>query len=148
MIESRIVEAITTFARDIGVQWGGKGSMDAAHGNPTGFNFPNCVGVTGGPSMPTTPSGQRQFSREPARATTGGGGGAIGFTFGSLSKALNLDLVLSALESTGEGKIISSPRVSALDNKEAKVQQGSFHPVPVRIGRRAPRSSSLMRCSS
>jgi type IV pilus assembly protein PilQ len=37
---------------------------------------------------------------------------------------LNLDLILSALESTGEGKIISTPRVSALDNKEAKKEQG------------------------
>ena len=123
MIESRIVEAITTFARDIGVQWGGKGSMDAAHGNSTGFNFPNSVGVTGGPGSPTTPSGNGNFLVN-LPANTAGSGGSIGFTFGSLSKAINLDLVLSALESTGEGKIISSPRVSALDNKEARVQQG------------------------
>jgi type IV pilus assembly protein PilQ len=60
----------------------------------------------------------------PAAAGAGTGGGAVGFTFGSIGKALNLDLVLSALESTGEGKIISSPRVSALDNKEAKIEQG------------------------
>ncbi|OGW38312.1 MAG: hypothetical protein A2010_17960 [Nitrospirae bacterium GWD2_57_9] len=32
--------------------------------------------------------------------------------------------MLSALESTGEGKVISTPRVSALDNKEAKIEQG------------------------
>jgi type IV pilus assembly protein PilQ len=37
---------------------------------------------------------------------------------------LNLDLILSALEATGEGKVISTPRVSALDNKEAKIEQG------------------------
>jgi type IV pilus assembly protein PilQ len=123
MIESRIVEAITTFARDIGVQWGGKGSMDAAHGNPTGFSFPNSIGVTGGPSFPQTASGVGNYLVN-LPANTGGSGGSIGFTFGSLSKAINLDLVLSALESTGEGKIISSPRVSALDNKEARVQQG------------------------
>jgi type IV pilus assembly protein PilQ len=60
----------------------------------------------------------------PAPAGTQTGGGAIAFSFGSLSKALNLDLVLSALESTGEGKVISTPRVSALDNKEAKIEQG------------------------
>ena len=127
MIESRIVEAITTFARDIGVQWGGKGSMDAAHGNPTGFNFPNSVGVTGAYTMPTTPSGNGNFLVN-LPANTGGSGGGIGFSFGSLSKNINLDLVLTALESTGEGKIISSPRVSALDNKEAKVQQGMSIP--------------------
>jgi type IV pilus assembly protein PilQ len=125
MIEARIVEASVTFSRQIGVQWGGNFSADAAHGNPTGLVFPNTVGVTGGPSMGATPSGNGNFIvNMPAAAGAGTGGGAIGFSFGSISKALNLDLVLSALESTGEGKVISSPKVSALDNKEAKIEQG------------------------
>lgn len=125
MIEARIVEASLTFSRQLGVQWGGNFKADAAHGNPTGVTFPNSIGVTGGPTMGSVPSGNGNFVvNMPAAAGAGTGGGAIGFTFGSLSKALNLDLVLSALESTGEGKIISSPRVSALDNKEAKIEQG------------------------
>ncbi len=129
MIEARIVEASVTFSRQIGVQWGGTFSADAAHGNPTGLQFPNTIGITGGPSMGTTPSGNGNFIvNMPAAAGAGTGGGAIGFTFGSLSKAVNLDLVLSALESTGEGKIISSPKVSALDNKEAKIEQGQSVP--------------------
>ncbi len=75
--------------------------------------------------MGATPSGNGNFLvNMPAPAGVGTGGGAIGFSFGSISKALNLDLVLSALESTGEGKVISTPRVSALDNKEAKIEQG------------------------
>ncbi len=125
MIEARIVEASLTFSRQLGVQWGATGSFDASHGNPTGLTFPNSVGITGGPTMGTTPSGNGNFLvNNPAPAGASTGGGAIGFQFGSISKALNLDLVLSALESTGEGKVISSPRVSALDNKEAKIEQG------------------------
>jgi len=125
MIEARIVEASLTFSRQLGVQWGGNFNANAAHGNPTGLSFPNSIGVTGGPSMGTTPSGNGNFLvNMPAAAGAGTGGGAIGFQFGSLSKALNLDLVLSALESTGEGKIISQPKISALDNKEAKIEQG------------------------
>jgi type IV pilus secretin PilQ/predicted competence protein len=125
MIEARIVEASLTFNRSLGVQWGGSSTSDAAHGNPLGVTFPNSVGITGGPSMGATPSGSgNYFVNMPAAAGAGTGGGAIGFTFGSLSKSLNLDLVLSALESTGEGKVISTPRVSALDNKEAKIEQG------------------------
>jgi type IV pilus assembly protein PilQ len=125
MIEARIVEASLTFSRSLGVQWGGTAKADAAHGNPTGLNFPSSVGITGGPTMGATPSGSGNFFvNMPAAAGAGTGGGAIGFTFGSISKSLNLDLVLSALESTGEGKIISTPRVSALDNKEAKIEQG------------------------
>jgi type IV pilus secretin PilQ/predicted competence protein len=125
MIEARIVEASLTFNRSLGVQWGGNFKASAATGNPTGLQFPNSIGVTGGPSMGVVPSGQGNFfvnMPSPAGASTGGG--AVGFTFGSLSKAFNLDLVLSALESTGEGKVISTPRVSALDNKEAKIEQG------------------------
>ncbi len=125
MIEARIVEASLNFNRSLGVQWGGNFTADAAHGNPTSLVFPNNVGVTGGPTMGSTPSGNGNFLvNMPAPAGAGTGGGAIGFTFGSLSRALNLDLVLSALESTGEGKVISTPRVSALDNKEAKIEQG------------------------
>jgi len=125
MIEARIVEASLTFSRQLGVQWGGSFKADAAHGNPTGLTFPNSIGVTGGSTMGATPSGTGNFLvNMPAPAGVGTGGGAIGFQFGSISKALNLDLVLTALESTGEGRVISSPRVSALDNKEAKIEQG------------------------
>jgi type IV pilus assembly protein PilQ len=125
MIEARIVEASLNFNRTLGVQWGGNFNAGAGTGNPTGLQFPNSVGVTGGPTMGVVPSGQGNFFvNMPAPAGAGTGGGAIGFTFGSLSKTLNLDLVLSALESTGEGKVISTPRVSALDNKEAKIEQG------------------------
>lgn len=123
MIEARIVEASLNFNRSIGVQWGGTGSMSAATGNPTGLSFPSSIGVTGGPSMSATPSGSGNFFVN-LPSPEGSSVGAVGISFGSLSKALNLDLVLSALESTGEGKVISQPRVSALDNKEAKIEQG------------------------
>lgn len=128
MIEARIVQANTNFVRDLGVQWGGKFTADAAHGNATGLTFPNSVTVTGGPSMEVTPSGSGNFFVNLPAAAGPGAGGAIGFTFGSLTKSLNLDLVLSAMESSGEGKIISTPRVSALDNKEAKIEQGESIP--------------------
>ncbi len=125
MIEARIVEASLTFNRSLGVQWGGTFNASAATGNPTGLKFPNSIGMTGGPTMGAVPSGNgNYFVNMPAPAGANTGGGALGFQFGSLSKALNLDLVLSALESTGEGKVISTPRVSALDNKEAKIEQG------------------------
>lgn len=125
LIEARIVEASLNFNRSIGVQWGGTATASAATGNPTGLSFPSSVTMTGGPTMGLTPSGSgNYFVNIPAPAGTASGGAAVGIAFGSLSGALNLDLVLSALETTGEGKVISSPRVSALDNKEAKIEQG------------------------
>ncbi len=124
MIEARIVEATLSFSREIGVQWGGTATADAAHGNATGLQFPNSVAMTGSSALGTTPSGSGSFFVNMPAAVIPGTGGAVGFTFGALNKALNLDLILSALESTGEGKILSQPRVSALDNKEAKITQG------------------------
>jgi type IV pilus assembly protein PilQ len=128
MIEARIVEATTSFARDIGVQWGGTYKADAAHGNPTGFSFPNSITATGGPSQQATQFGAGNYLVNLPGAAGAGAGGSIGFSFGSLTKSLNLDLALSAMESTGEGKVISTPRVSALDNKEAKIEQGQSIP--------------------
>ena len=125
MIEARIVEASLNFNRTIGVQWGGNFSADARYGNATGLDFPNSIGITGAPVMGQVPSATGNYLvNMPAPAGAATGGGAVAFSFGSLTKALNLDLVLSALESTGEGKVISTPRVSALDNKEAKIEQG------------------------
>jgi len=124
MIEAKIVEATLNFSRELGVQWGLDYKSGAGTGNPTGLQFPNSIGVTGAPGAAAGPSGVGRYLVNLPAATGQGAGGAIGFTFGSLSKAFNLDLVLSALESTGEGKVISTPRVSALDNKEAKISQG------------------------
>lgn len=133
MIEAKIIEASTSFSRDIGIQWGGSAVADAAHGNATGFTFPNSIGITGGSGMGATPSGNGNFLINMPAAAGPGAGGAIGFTFGSITKSLNLDLVLSAMESTGEGKVISSPRISALDNKEAKISQGESIPYSTSI---------------
>ncbi len=116
LIEARIVEASLDFTREIGVQWGGSFTSSAATGNPTGLNFPGTIGVTGG-------AGSGFAVNLPAAIQQGAGGG-LNFSLGSLTNFLNLDIRLSALERTGEGRIISSPRVTTLDNKEAIIEQG------------------------
>ncbi|HTM45326.1 MAG TPA: type IV pilus secretin PilQ, partial [Polyangiaceae bacterium] len=57
-----------------------------------------------------------------------GQGGAIGFTFGSIDGNLNLALRLSAAESTGMLRVLSSPRVLTLDNNNARISQGTLIP--------------------
>ena len=49
---------------------------------------------------------------------------AVGLTLGSVNGALNLDVVLSALESEGELSIISGPRVMTQNNVQAEILQG------------------------
>ncbi|MGC8684195.1 MAG: type IV pilus secretin PilQ [bacterium] len=135
LIEARIVEADTNFTRQLGVQWGTTYNASPAYGNPTGLSFPNTIGVGGGiirqnPTAQPLPlaggvgaSGNNYIVNLPAAVGTGAGG-AIGFTFGNLTNSFLLDLQLSAMEQTGEGKIISSPKVTTLDNTTAKIQQG------------------------
>jgi type IV pilus assembly protein PilQ len=66
----------------------------------------------------------------PAPIGTGSGGG-LGFTFGSLGNSTNLSLRLSALETEGQIKIVSSPKILTLDNQSATISQGTSIPVSV-----------------
>ena len=48
--------------------------------------------------------------------------------FGSAGGSQLLALRLTAMEESGTGKIISSPRITTLDNKTARIQQGAKIP--------------------
>jgi type IV pilus assembly protein PilQ len=61
----------------------------------------------------------------PAAVGLGSGGG---IAFGFLKDNLRLDLSLTALEASGKGKIISSPKIVTTDNKEATIEQGTQIP--------------------
>lgn len=126
LIESRIVEANTRFAREIGVQWGGQGLMSAVNGNPTGLVFPNSVAMTGGVvGQATTGAGSPGNYAVSLPVGVGEGtGGAVGMAFGSAGGAVQLNLRLSALESQGAVKTISAPRITTLDNATASISQG------------------------
>ena len=126
LIESRIVEASTRFAREIGVQWGGQGIMSASNGNPTGLVFPNSVAVGGGITSSST-AGTASPANYAVSLPVGAGegnGGAIGMAFGSAGGAVQLNLRLSALESQGAIKTVSAPRITTLDNATASISQG------------------------
>jgi type IV pilus assembly protein PilQ len=138
LIESRIVEASSSYSRDIGIQWGGAAVMSSATGNPTGLRFPSDIGIAGGvPVDGAQTNGLSPFNGTvnnpnfavnlPA-ATGSGSGGALGMTLGSLSGAVNLNVRLSAAEAAGSVRIISSPRVLTLDNNEASISQGTLIP--------------------
>jgi type IV pilus assembly protein PilQ len=145
VIEARIVEASSNFARQIGVQWGGTGYADTAHGNPTGLVFPYNIGIGGGADDSSAPTSGLVPGARTGTGTTGnpnflvnmpaaagqGVGSAIGLTMGSVAGAFNLNLRLSAYESTGQVRVLSSPRVTTMDNIEAHIEQGVSIPVSV-----------------
>ena len=138
LVEARIVEATSTYVRDVGIQWGGDVTMNSLTGNPTGLIFPSNVGVTGGNyETGVATGGLSPFQRNvptpnyavnlPATTATGQGG-AIGVTLGALGGGVNLAVRLSAAEANGVVRIISSPRILTLDNHEAHIAQGTLIP--------------------
>lgn len=132
LIEARIIEADTNFAKDLGVQWGA--SFSTTQG-------PFQIGTQTGPSSPTGPTGLTGATGiGPGSSTTGflvnlpaagqaGPLGSLGFTLGKLTGSpFSLDLRLSAGENQGVSKTISAPKVMVLDNQKAKIQQGTSIP--------------------
>jgi len=111
MIEARIVEASSTFARDIGVKW----NFGYTDGSASVANINNATGSMGGVVSAILPT-----------ATTGGI--ATGVSFGKLLSNLQLDMRLSAASSVGQVKIISTPKVMTVNNKPAKISQGQMIP--------------------
>ena len=93
-----------------------------------GLAFPNTVqvdgrlGATQGPN--NVPTGVNLAA--PAASS------ALGLALGSINGALNLDVALSALENTGKGRILSTPRVSTQNNVEAEITQGQQIPIQTR----------------
>jgi type IV pilus assembly protein PilQ len=130
-IEARIVEATSTFIRNLGVQWGWRGIADPFYGNQTSLQFPNKVLVDGN-SIPQGivtkgiggPLGGYGVNLPAPAFNT-----VVGFSFANLLDTFRLDVYLSALETAGEGRIISSPKVTTQNNQQAEIVQGRQIPV-------------------
>jgi len=122
-IEARIVQVNKNFQRTLGVQWGFNGTASPALGNATGLPFPNSVSVTG--AQGGTINGIPTAVNLPTPAPNSG----IGLQLGSVNGAFNLDVALTALETTGNGRVLSTPRVSTQNNVEAEIKQGTQIPI-------------------
>jgi len=120
LIEARIVEVNTNFARDLGVRWGMNYSDPNADVN-NGDLVSSALGM-GGAFLITPPSPNEVGSSA---------GGTLGMLFGMLDNKINLAVRLSALESQGEGKIISTPRVTTVNGQKAMISQGTKIPYTV-----------------
>jgi type IV pilus assembly protein PilQ len=132
-VEARIVQTNRDFARAVGVQWGLNGRMTQQVGNTLPFAFPNNgtiggrVGVQGG-NDPRS-SGTNDNASTVVNLPAAGASSAIGLALGAVNGAFNLDVALSALENTGKGRILSTPRLTTQNNQEAEVAQGIQIPI-------------------
>lgn len=116
LIEARIVEASSSFAQDLGIQWGIH--YRDASASTLGINSLN----TGFGGIVTNVAPSTGF---PAASAAGG---ALGLSFGKLTSNIQVDLRLSAAAQNGQVKIISTPKVVTLNNKSAKISQGQMIP--------------------
>ena len=116
LIEARIIEANLSFQRELGVQWG-----FLTRGKNTSVGGGTAATVLG-----SAVSRVVDLAAAPRAGLGGGGLGAAGilsaiFSRGTLAE---IDVTLSAHENQGNAKIISSPKIATLDNKEASIEQG------------------------
>jgi type IV pilus assembly protein PilQ len=120
LIEARIVEASLTFQNELGVAWGFLTS--------TGTDKKKTATVGGGiPGSSTVSPGT--VTNNVVNLPTVSQGGVLEFLFSSQYGLKQLDLAISAHESKGDVKIISSPKIAAMDNKEATIEQGLQFPI-------------------
>ena len=123
-IEARIVQTNKTYARALGIQWGFNGAVSPALGNTTPLAFPNSGTLAGkAPGIGVPPN------TAVALPALGGATSAVGLTLGSVNGSFNLDVALSALETSGNGRLLSTPKVSTLNNVAAEMTQGVQIPI-------------------
>jgi type IV pilus assembly protein PilQ len=123
-IEARIVQVNKNFQRTLGVQWGFNATASPALGNTTGVAFPNTINLTGAQGTASA-NGIPNAVNLPTPAATSG----VGLQLGSVNGAFNLDVALTALETSGNGRVLSTPRVSTQNNVEAEIKQGTQIPI-------------------
>lgn len=112
MVEARIVTAQTEFSRELGINWG------LTRNNPSLAGGSNGSNVWGGDYSP-------KFDLGVDLGTASAGT----FNFGLLKISdFMLDLQLTALQSDGQGEVLSAPKVMTGDKQKAYILRGDQIP--------------------
>ena len=119
LIESRIVIATDTFARDLGARFGVQGRELGNNTRVISGSLENNVDIIqdGEYNIP----GGLNFNL-PATTTNGMNVGALAYTL--LGANFAIDIELSALQQEGRGEVLSNPRVVTSNQREAIIRQG------------------------
>lgn len=128
LIEAKIVETTKNYSNMFGIQWGG-------HYNnvpPAGKTFPN---IAVGGAIPGGTNFNDNSGSSPANYAVNLPGsvtpyGSMDFLLGSIKDKVALNMRLSAMEDSGNGRIISQPRIMTLDNIQATISSGETVQLP------------------
>jgi len=107
LIEARIVQSNPSYAKELGVVWGNLYNTTKDGGKAKGGADIGVSGAAGGGSVVNLPVAA-----------------AGGINFGYITNSLQLDIQLTAMEKDEKLKIVSSPKILGIDNKEARIKQG------------------------
>ena len=118
-IAARIVQTTRNFARQLGVQWGFSGRAIPELGNTLPLAFPNQATISG-----ATGPGSNAVDLGVGAATS-----AVSLALGAINGATSLDVAISALESQGNLRVLSTPRVATQNNIAAEIIQGAEIPI-------------------
>jgi type IV pilus assembly protein PilQ len=133
MIEARIVEAGDSFARSLGTRLAAvdvSGQRSQA-GNSVTTAIANTRLEGQGDKAPDV-SGQ--LLNLPAASLAGQDPGALAFSFFNAARTRLLAVELSALETEGQGRVVSNPRVVTADQVKAVIEQGTELPYQATTG--------------
>ena len=132
LIEARIVEAADSFGKSLGVRLGGRPfTINGARPTPSGLPGD---GGGGGVQFGSTYSGASggtnagDFLNLPGVGQNGFQAATFALSLFSSGATRLLNLEISAAESDGRGKIVSSPRIVTSDQVKALIEQGTELP--------------------
>lgn len=136
MIEARLVEASVGYDKSLGVRWGG--TLGGAGSKWRAYGKDGATGVDDGDDTSTATCGPfagsctRPFvgdTKVPVPFVDMGALDATsGIGIGFITDNVILDLQLSAMEATGNGEVISQPKVVTSDKETAKILKGTEVP--------------------
>ena len=115
MIEARIVEANVDYDKSLGVRWGGR--LNRGNWGAGGISKPLADGAEPPENPPSSPF-----------VDLGSLTGTSGLGIAYITDNLLLDLELTAMEKTGNGEIVSQPKVVTSDKETARILKGTEIP--------------------
>ncbi|GAB4062274.1 type IV pilus secretin PilQ [Uliginosibacterium sediminicola] len=129
LIESQIVEASDSFARNLGVRLGFMGLLGNTYSGNSKLTVGAGIEGTGYAAGLTTTQATWNTSNVQnvnlaAPSINGKSAGVLSAVLYNSSGTRFVDLELSALEADGRGKVVSRPRVMTADQNEAVIEQG------------------------
>ncbi|MBB5768613.1 type IV pilus assembly protein PilQ [Xanthomonas campestris] len=133
LIESRIVIATDTFARDLGARFGVTGATGRGILSGSLESNVNYLNTSAQAALERANSGTQttlpaHLFPSGLNVDLGAGGftnsGAAGLAYTLLGSHFNLDIELSAMQEEGRGEVVSNPRIVTANQREGVIKQG------------------------